>query len=172
MTDDAQAWVWQHSRTKNTARLVLLALAHACTDDTATTRMGIAALASLTNATRGAVADGIALVSGLPEVRLDELVRFERGQVGYAVTLDRDLLGCVLLDDTEGLEAGHQVRGSGQVVRVPVGPALLGRTVDPLGRPLDDGAQIEPAGYEPIERPAPGIIDRDFVSEPVQTEVT
>ncbi|HUN99981.1 MAG TPA: F0F1 ATP synthase subunit alpha [Bradyrhizobium sp.] len=117
------------------------------------------------------VADGIALVSGLPEVRLDELVRFEHGQVGYVTTLDRDLLGCVLLDNDQGLEAGHRVRGTGEVVRVPVGPALLGRTVDPLGRPLDDGAPIEPGGYEPIERAAPAIIDRDFVSEPVQTGI-
>ena len=117
------------------------------------------------------VADGIALVSGLPDVRLDELVRFERGQVGYATTLDRDLLGCVLLDDAEGLEAGHRVRGSGEVVRVPVGPSLLGRTADPLGRPLDDGAPIESGAYEPIERAAPAIIDRDLVSEPVQTGI-
>ena len=117
------------------------------------------------------VADGIALVSGLPEVRLDELVRFARGQVGYAVTLDRDLVGCVLLDDTEGVEAGDHVRGTGEVVRVPVGPALLGRTVDPLGRPLDEGAPLEPGVYEPIERAAPSIIDRDFVSEPVQTGI-
>ncbi|MGE0286824.1 MAG: F0F1 ATP synthase subunit alpha [Bradyrhizobium sp.] len=117
------------------------------------------------------VADGIALVSGLPEVRLDELVRFESGQVGYATTLERDLLGCVLLDDTEGLEAGQWVRGTGEVVRVPVGPGLLGRIVDPLGRALDDGPPIEAAGYEPIERAAPAIIDRDFVSEPVQTGI-
>ena len=118
-----------------------------------------------------AIADGIALVSGLPEVRLDELLRFERGQVGYAATLDRDLLGCVLLDDARGLEAGHHVRGTGEVVRVPVGPTLLGRTVDPLGRPLDDGVAIEPVGYEPIESAAPSIVDRDFVSEPVQTGI-
>ena len=117
------------------------------------------------------VADGIALVSGLPDVRLNELVRFEHGQVGYATTLDRDLLGCVLLDDAQGLEAGHRVRGTGEVVRVPIGPALLGRTVDPLGRPLDDGAPISADGYEPIERAAPAIIDRDFVSEPVQTGI-
>lgn len=116
-----------------------------------------------------AIADGIAMVSGLPEVRLDELVRFEQGQMGYATTLDRGELGCVLLDDPQGLEAGHRVRGSGEVVRVPVGPALLGRTVDPLGRPLDDGVPIEAVRFDPIERAAPAIIDRDFVDEPVQT---
>jgi F-type H+-transporting ATPase subunit alpha len=115
------------------------------------------------------VADGIALVSGLRNVRLDELVHFERGQVGFALTLDRDALGCVLLDDIEAIEAGDRVRGTGEVVRVPVGPSLLGRTVDPLGRPLDEGGAVETDDYEPIERPAPAIIDRDFVSEPVYT---
>jgi F-type H+/Na+-transporting ATPase subunit alpha len=115
------------------------------------------------------VADGIALVSGLPGVRLDELVHFERGQVGFAATLDRDALGCVLLDDPEAIEAGDLVRGTGEVVRVPVGPELLGRTVDPLGRPLDRGDTIKAESYQPAERAAPAIIDRDFVREPVQT---
>ena len=115
------------------------------------------------------VADGIAVISGLPSVRLDELVRFERGQVGFAATLDPESLGCVLLDDPNGVEAGDLVRGTGEVVRVPVGPGLLGRTVDPLGRPLDGGNAINAERYEPAERPAPAIVDRDFVSEPVQT---
>ena len=115
------------------------------------------------------VADGIALVSGLADVRLNELVRFERGQVGFAITLDRDHLGCVLLDETEGIEAGDLVRGMDEVVQVPVGPGLLGRTVDPLGRPLDGGEPISAEAYAPVERAAPGIVDRDFVSEPVQT---
>jgi F-type H+/Na+-transporting ATPase subunit alpha len=115
------------------------------------------------------VADGIALVSGLHDVRLDELVRFERGQVGFTVTLDRDVVGCVLLDETAGVEAGDRVRGSGEVVRVPVGRALLGRTVDPLGRALDGSGTVQAESHEPIERPAPAIIDRDFVTEPVQT---
>jgi F-type H+-transporting ATPase subunit alpha len=115
------------------------------------------------------VADGIAHVSGLPNVQLDELVRFEHGQVGFAITLNRDVLGCVLLDETEGIEAGDRASGTGKVVRVPVGPALLGRIIDPLGRPLDGGGTINTESYEPVERAAPAIIDRDFVSEPVQT---
>jgi F-type H+-transporting ATPase subunit alpha len=115
------------------------------------------------------IADGIALVSGLREVRLDELVRFEHERVGFAITLDRDVLGCVLLDEIEGIKAGDRVRGTGEVVRVPVGEALLGRIVDPLGRSLDDSGPVASSAYEPIERPAPEIIDRDFVSEPVQT---
>lgn len=116
-----------------------------------------------------AVADCIAQVSGLDNVRLDELVRFERGQVGFALTLDRGSVGCVLLDDAGTIKAGDRVRGTGEVVRVPVGDALLGRIVDPLGRPVDGGDAIEAERYDPIERPGPAIIDRDFVSEPLQT---
>jgi F-type H+/Na+-transporting ATPase subunit alpha len=115
------------------------------------------------------VADGIALASGLSDVRLNEVVCFERGQVGFAITLDRDRLGCVLLDDSETIEAGDLVRGTGKVVQVPVGPGLLGRTVDPLGRPLDGGEPVRAEAYEPVERPAPAIVDRDFVNQPVQT---
>jgi F-type H+-transporting ATPase subunit alpha len=115
------------------------------------------------------VGDGIALVSGLPDVRLDELLRFAKGQFGFAQVLEHDRIGCVLLDDVDGVEAGDLVRGTGDVVRVPVGPALLGRVVDPLGRPLDGKGPIVTDGLEPIERPAPEIIDRDLVVQPVQT---
>jgi len=118
-----------------------------------------------------AIADGIAMISGLPDVRLDELLRFDRGQFGFALTLDPDVLGCVLLDDVGAIEAGDMVHGTGEVVRVPVGPALLGRIVDPLGRILDDGNALAPESREPIERPAPAIIERDFVTEPLQTGV-
>ncbi len=115
------------------------------------------------------VGDGIALVTGLSNVGLNELLRFERSQVGFAITLDRDRLGCVLLDESEAIEAGDLVCGTGDVVRVPIGPGLLGRTVDPLGRPLDGETPINAEAFAPMERAAPAIVDRDFVSEPVQT---
>lgn len=115
------------------------------------------------------IGDGVALISGLRNVRLDEVLRFERGQVGFARVLDPDLIGCVLLDAASDVEAGDAVFGTGQVVEVPVGEALLGRVVDPLGRPLDDKGAIETETYLPIERPAPSIIERDLVTEPVQT---
>jgi F-type H+-transporting ATPase subunit alpha len=115
------------------------------------------------------VGDGIALVSGLPGVRLDELLRFGRGGSGFAQVLERDRIGCVLLDDVDGVEAGDPVRGTGDVVRVPVGPALLGRVVDPLGRPLDGKGPVAASQLDPIECPAPEIIDRDLVIQPVQT---
>ncbi|MDR3474829.1 MAG: F0F1 ATP synthase subunit alpha [Devosia sp.] len=115
------------------------------------------------------VGDGIAMVSGLPDIRLDELLRFEGGQFGFAQVLDRDHIGCVLLDEADGISAGERVRGTGDVVRVPTGPGLLGRVVDPLGRPLDGKGPIVAEAMQPIERPAPGIIERDLVSQPVQT---
>ena len=115
------------------------------------------------------VGDGIALVSGLPGARLDELLHFGRGQTGFAQVLERDRIGCVLLDGVDGVEAGDAVRGTGDVVRVPVGPGLLGRVVDPLGRPLDGKGPVAAERQDPIERPAPEIIDRDLVVQPVQT---
>jgi F-type H+/Na+-transporting ATPase subunit alpha len=115
------------------------------------------------------VGDGIAIVSGLPNVRLDELLRFDKGQFGFVQVLERERVGCVLLDDVDAIEAGDMVRGTGDVVRVPAGPALLGRVVDPLGRPLDGKGPIAAGTSEPIERPAPAIIDRDLVIQPVQT---
>src|ERR1700735_2343187 len=115
------------------------------------------------------VGDGIAIVSGLPNVRLDELLRFDKGQFGFVQVLERDRVGCVLLDDVDAIEAGDLVRGTGAVVRVPGGPAMRGRVVDPLGRPLDGKGPIASDTLEPIERPAPAIIDRDLVIQPVQT---
>ena len=115
------------------------------------------------------VGDGIALVSGLPALRLDELVRLGNATSGFAQVLERDRVGCVLLDDGDTVKAGDPVRGTGDVVRVPVGPALLGRVIDPLGRPLDGHGPIIAERRDPIERPAPEIVDRDLVVEPVQT---
>jgi F-type H+-transporting ATPase subunit alpha len=117
------------------------------------------------------VGDGIAMISGLPSVQLDEMLCFEHGQLGFVQTLDRDLVGCVVLDDAETIEAGDVVRGTGEVVRTAVGPALLGRVVDPLGRPLDGRQPIEAASYDPIEAPAPSIVARDLVTEPIQTGI-
>jgi len=117
------------------------------------------------------VGDGIALVSGLPDACLNELLSFEGGRMGFALTLDADSIGAVLLDDGEAIEAGSRVTGTGEVVRVPVGPGLLGRIVDPLGRPLDRDEPIAAETQMPAERPAPAIIERDLVSEPVQTGI-
>lgn len=117
------------------------------------------------------IADGIARVSGLPDVRLNELLRFEGGQTGFALTLDADAISVVVLDDSAAIEAGARVTGTGEVVKVPVGPGLLGRIVDPLGRPLDRPETVVAEDWQPIERPAPAIIERDLVTEPVETGI-
>jgi len=115
------------------------------------------------------VGDGIAMISGLPDACLDELLHFAGGQAGFVQTLDRDRIGCVLLDGDGTVEAGDIVTGSGEVICVAVGAKLLGRVVDPLGRPLDGGPPIEAERFDPIERPAPDIIERDLIVQPVQT---
>ena len=117
------------------------------------------------------VGDGIAIVSGLPDTRLDELLLFPGDVLGLAVELAPDRIGCVLLDEAGSVGAGNRLHGTGSVVRMPVGPALLGRVVDAMGRPLAGGPPIAPERLDPVERPAPAIIDRDLVSEPLFTGI-
>ncbi|MDW6024400.1 F0F1 ATP synthase subunit alpha [Mesorhizobium sp. BAC0120] len=117
------------------------------------------------------IADGIARISGLPDVRLNELLHFEGGGSGFALALDADAVSAVLLDDQTAIEAGTRVSGTGQEVRVPVGPGLLGRVIDPLGRPLDRDEPVGVEAYHSVERQAPAIIERDLVSEPVETGI-
>jgi F-type H+-transporting ATPase subunit alpha len=115
------------------------------------------------------IADGLAIVTGLPDVRLGETLAFANGSFGFVLNMEQHELHAVLLDAADDIEAGMVVRRTGDLLSVPVGEALLGRVVDPLGRPLDDGEAIDVADMWPVERPAPRIIDRDFVTEPVQT---
>ncbi|MBN3752255.1 F0F1 ATP synthase subunit alpha [Paraburkholderia sp. Tr-20389] len=117
------------------------------------------------------IADGIAFVSGLPDVALDELVDIESGVTGYVHSLDVDVASVVMLDSSGSVQAGMRVTPRHTVLDVSVGDALLGRVVDPLGRPLDGGEPIRTESRLPIERPAPAIVERDFVSEPLETGV-
>jgi F-type H+/Na+-transporting ATPase subunit alpha len=117
------------------------------------------------------IADGVARVSGLPEARLGELLRFEGGRLGYALSLEPEAINAAILDEAEAIGVGSQVAATGEAARVPVGPGLLGRVVDPLGRPLDRDEPIAAEALHPVERPAPAIIDRALVSEPVETGV-
>jgi F-type H+-transporting ATPase subunit alpha len=117
------------------------------------------------------IGDGVATVTGLPETRLDELLVFEGGVRGLAVDLGEQAIGCVLLGDTAGIAAGTIVHGTGEVARVPVGDALLGRVVDALGSPLDSGAPIAVETLAPVEQPAPAIVDRALVTRPLATGV-
>ncbi len=118
------------------------------------------------------IGDGVAHVSGLPHTRLNELLRFADGTHGIAMSVAEDGLSCVLLGPGERIGAGTVVTGTGEVVRVPVGEALLGRVVSPLGDPLDDGPPIRPERRDPVQRPAPGIVERAHVREPLLTGIT
>lgn len=116
-----------------------------------------------------AAADGLATVSGLPGAELNEIVVFHTGARGIVLTLDDVQIHVACLDPLDGISAGTGVVRTGQIASVPVGEALLGRSLDPLGRPLDNGPPPDCHEHLPAERPAPAIIERDFVSEPVET---
>jgi F-type H+-transporting ATPase subunit alpha len=115
------------------------------------------------------IGDGVATISGLPWTRLDEMLRFEDGTLGLAFRVAEESVGCVMLGSGEEITAGSRVRGTGEVIRVPVGDALLGRIVDSIGAPLDDGPPIAADRRDPIERAAPAIVDRDLVTQPLMT---
>ena len=116
------------------------------------------------------VGRGVALVAGLPGVRSQEWVRFSGGAEGIAFNLDPEEIGVVLLRD-QGLGAGAEARRTGRVMDVPVGPGLLGRVVDALGRPLDGHGPIQSSESWPLERPAPAILDRSPVQRPLETGI-
>ncbi|HHW13333.1 MAG TPA: F0F1 ATP synthase subunit alpha, partial [Firmicutes bacterium] len=115
------------------------------------------------------VGDGIARVYGLDEVMAGELVEFPNGVMGMALNLEEDNVGVVILGSDEGIKEGDMVKRTGRITQVPVGEALLGRVVNPLGQPLDDKGPLMAAEYRPIEAPAPGVVDRLPVSQPLQT---
>jgi F-type H+-transporting ATPase subunit alpha len=117
------------------------------------------------------VATGVAQVSGLPGAAFDEVLSFAGGVEGIAFNVDADSIGVILLDDSWKLHAGDRVTRTGRVMDIGVGDALLGRVVDPLGRPLDDLGPIEAEARRPIERPAPPIMDRAAVTVPLQTGI-
>jgi F-type H+/Na+-transporting ATPase subunit alpha len=118
------------------------------------------------------IGDGVATVTGLPWTRLDELLRIEDGTLGLALRVDETSVGCVLLGSGETITAGSKVQGTGEIIRVPVGEALLGRIVDSTGAPMDEGPPIAADRRDPIERPAPAIVDRDLVTQPLVSGLT
>ena len=117
------------------------------------------------------VGDGIARAAGLDNCMAGELLQFENGAYGMAQNLEEDSVTIVLLGSDEGISEGGIVRRTGRVVSVPVGPAMIGRVVNALGRPIDGKGPIEADEYRPIESPAPGILQRQPVREPLQTGI-
>ncbi len=117
------------------------------------------------------VGDGIAQVYGLAGALSSELLEFPGGVFGMALNLEEETVGAVILGNATAIKEGDVVKTTGRVVEVPVGPELLGRVVDPLGRPLDDKGPITATKTRPVERIAPGVIVRQGVDTPVQTGI-
>jgi len=115
--------------------------------------------------------DGIARVHGLSNCLAGELVEFENGAMGLALNLEEDTVGIMVLGDYTTLGEGDEVRSTGRIVEVPAGDALIGRVVDPLGNPLDGKGAIKAEKTRPVERIAPGVVDRQSVDTPVQTGI-
>ncbi|HEY7524612.1 MAG TPA: F0F1 ATP synthase subunit alpha [Candidatus Limnocylindrales bacterium] len=117
------------------------------------------------------VGDGIAQIYGLSGALASELLEFPGGVMGMALNLEEETVGSVVLGDASEIKEGDTVKTTGRVVEVPVGQELLGRVVDPLGRPLDDKGPIKTKRTRPVERIAPGVITRQGVDTPVQTGI-
>ncbi len=119
------------------------------------------------------VGDGVARVYGLDDCMMNELLEFQGGARGVALSLEEDNVGCVLLGEASRVKEGDQVKTSGSVLSVPTGPSLLGRVVNALGDPIDGKGRlsISAEDYLPIERPAPNVVERQPVKEPLQTGI-
>ncbi len=115
--------------------------------------------------------DGIARVSGLSNIRSQELVEFANGVMGIAFNLEKDSVGITIVGDYSEIEEGMQVRSTGRIASVPVGDGLIGRVVNALGQPIDGKGPIRFEHYRPIERIAPGVVLRKDVDTPVQTGI-
>jgi F-type H+-transporting ATPase subunit alpha len=118
-----------------------------------------------------AVGDGVARVRGLPSAMASELLEFPGGLTGVALNLDEDSIGAVIMGDSSRIEEGDEVRSTGRVLSVPVGDALLGRVIDPLGNPVDGKGPIEATERRLLETQAPSVVERQPVKEPLQTGI-
>ena len=115
--------------------------------------------------------DGIARVSGLENVKAQELVQFHNGVMGIAFNLEKDSVGVIIMGDYSDIAQGMSVRSTGRIASVPVGDGLIGRVVNALGEPVDGKGSLKFSEYRPIERIAPGVIKRQDVDTPVQTGI-
>jgi len=117
------------------------------------------------------VGDGIATIQGLQGVRSNELLDFGNEVLGLAMNLESDIVGAAIFGDASTVKEGDRVRSTGQIIVVPVGDGLIGRVVDPLGRPLDGKGPISTTGTRPVEQEAPNVVVRKSVDTPVQTGI-
>jgi len=124
-----------------------------------------------TEGTIVSVMDGIVRIHGMGDVMSGEMIEFSNGAYGLALNLERDSVGAVVLGDYKGITEGDTAKCTGRILEVPVGDGLLGRVVDALGSPIDGKGAVENDGFNPVERQAPGVIDRQSVDEPLETGI-
>jgi F-type H+-transporting ATPase subunit alpha len=117
------------------------------------------------------VADGIARISGLSDLRASEMVTFPGGEIGVALNLEEDTVGVIVLDDYKNIKEGDEVKATGKILEVPVGEAFIGRVVNALAQPIDGRGAIKSDKTNPVERVASGVITRQSVDQPVQTGI-
>ena len=117
------------------------------------------------------VGDGVASIQGLQGVRSNELLDFGDDVLGLALNLESDIVGAAILGDPNAVKEGQRVRSTGRIIEVPVGEALIGRVVDPLGRPLDGKGSVETTSTREVEKVAPNVVSRQSVDQPVQTGI-
>jgi len=117
------------------------------------------------------VGDGVASIQGLQGVRSNELLDFGNDVLGLALNLESDIVGAAILGDPNTVKEGQRVQSTGRIIEVPVGDALIGRVVDPLGRPLDGKGAVETTGTRSVEKVAPNVVARQSVDQPVQTGI-
>ncbi|HYE22219.1 MAG TPA: F0F1 ATP synthase subunit alpha [Verrucomicrobiae bacterium] len=117
------------------------------------------------------IGDGVAKVTGLSETKASEMLEFPGGTMGVALNLERDAIGVILLGEYSHIKEGDRVKGTGKILSVPVGEAMVGRVVDALGEPVDNKGPIKTDQSYPVERIAPGVMDRKSVHEPLQTGI-
>ena len=117
------------------------------------------------------VGDGVASIQGLQGVRSNELLDFGDDVLGLALNLESDIVGAAILGDPNSVKEGQKVQSTGRIIEVPVGDALIGRVVDPLGRPLDGKGPVATTGTRSVEKVAPNVVSRQSVDQPVQTGI-
>ena len=115
------------------------------------------------------VTDGIIRIHGLADVMQGEMIELPGNRYAIALNLERDSVGAVVMGPYADLQEGVKVKSSGRILEVPVGRNLLGRVVNTLGAPIDGKGAIDADGYEPVEKIAPGVIERQSVDQPIQT---
>jgi F-type H+-transporting ATPase subunit alpha len=117
------------------------------------------------------VGDGIVRLSGLKDLKASEVVEFPNGTLGWALNLEEDTVGAVILGESQGIQEGDVVKSTGRILSVPVSDSIVGRVVNALGQPLDGKGAINASKFYPVEKVAPGVITRRSVSQPMQTGI-